>query len=980
MDRIDRRMVATDVLGGLVEEARHHADRERAAGDRLRTLIRAGSLAGMSALELANASGLSRPGIYEVLKGRASGPVPDLDEVVLAVLAARGGATRSQLAESLGVREDELNYAVEQLIQRGAIVPASAGYGGEPVDDIVILGTRGEELISNELQRLLTRRPDRWVAYLAVRPDESELLYRLAVERFGPNRASLLPETVRSDMASPELALVFDASSGVDLFNRAAAAWHQLRAAARLAPAPAEVVALSAPKLRSEVLEAFAGGLAKACPALEKEVERALQEATPSDDEFVLCTRALTEAARALRRSVGQENDPPPLVDGEAAFSELQPVAGLPLDGDREKARRALLRALERATDTFGPIPAGRLASGGVVQSVKPGRFDLVDIARLSGEAIGFASLTATARIDPVERLAWVTSPTPASAADHSQPSMTERVESALMGSMSWDDVVTHLLRTVGENETEAARAFVYAFSYRLLDPDAEEERQAAGGPFGASIEGQGGQLPPPLADVGLEIVAAWDDYAAKTAHPVALSRLHDLLWECGHGERHSHARTAIAAYLDLANGDWDPITRVACATRGLELARAINDRASVAEGVGHCLELAEAAISADERVPGVALRALSPLIRLPRELRPKLLPELIRGARDRYDTDLPWIRQSFTALLATVVGPSEQEALWREEVEEWRERAETTSGVMRHEHRQHALQLALDHGFTDLAEQVRRDIEAMPREEFDLKTTSAEIEVPADEIDRLVEWIADAGNWPRALRRLGAQGPPTGQVAANEAAVRKAMADFPLRSLFGEQIIGHHMALVFRADTPERRFRLDMSRQESYGIGLFAYVVVRALDRLVSDFGEPTEDLLAESLSTKLISGTLARRCARAMGYYWRGEYDAAGHLLAPRIEAIIRQLCVAVGCSVTKLPIGDKPGGVMTLALLLDKLDGHIDESWRRYLCNALTDQLGVNLRNQISHGLVEEVDRVHAAVLIHIVLCLALLGVSG
>jgi hypothetical protein len=303
-----------------------------------------------------------------------------------------------------------------------------------------------------------------------------------------------------------------------------------------------------------------------------------------------------------------------------------------------------------------------------------------------------------------------------------------------------------------------------------------------------------------------------------------------------------------------------------------------------------------------------------------------------------------------------------------------------STSGLERYEHLQHALHLALNRGFTDIADEIRTEIEQLIPEEFALKTMSAEIEIPAKEIDELIDWVAAAGDWRNGLRRLGTQGPPTGQVATNESAVRKAMTNHPLLSVFGEQIIGRHMALVFRADTPERRFRLEMARQESHGIGLFAHVLVRILDRLLTHLDVPTEDDLTECLGTPLIGEALARRCAQAFGHYWRGENDAAGHLLAPRIEAIIRQLCVALGIPVTKPPTGDKPGGVLTLALLLDKLEGHIDESWRRYLSNALTDQLGFNLRNRISHGLIDEVDRLHAAVLIHVTLFLALLQVSG
>ncbi|MGA2929498.1 MAG: hypothetical protein ABSG43_26620 [Solirubrobacteraceae bacterium] len=329
---------------------------------------------------------------------------------MLAALVARGGATRAQLGESLRVRAQDLNQAIDQLIQRGAVLPAAAGYGGQPLDEILLVGSRGESLVSNELRRALSRRPDRWIAYLAVAAEESETLHALARKRFGETRAALLPETVRSDMSDPELALVLDAASVLDLFNRASDAWHELRAQAKLEPTPVNIVAFSAPRPRSEVLEAFAHGIVSSCPSSEKEVTRALQDAAPSDDKFELCTRALREAAWALRRCVGQKKRPPALTDGEAAFSELQPVAGLALDGDREKARRSLLLALERATDTFGPILAGRISSGGIADHVRPTRFDLIDIARRSGETIGFASIGSKSEVAPASSLRYVAS------------------------------------------------------------------------------------------------------------------------------------------------------------------------------------------------------------------------------------------------------------------------------------------------------------------------------------------------------------------------------------------------------------------------------------------------------------------------------------------------------------------------------------------------------------------------------------------
>lgn len=73
--------------------------------------------------------------------------------------------------------------------------------------------------------------------------------------------------------------------------------------------------------------------------------------------------------------------------------------------------------------------------------------------------------------------------------------------------------------------------------------------------------------------------------------------------------------------------------------------------------------------------------------------------------------------------------------------------------------------------------------------------------------------------------------------------------------------------------------------------------------------------------------------------------------------------------GSSFRVEPIGPEPGGVHPLDHLLAALEGILDESWRRYLVNSLTEPLGVNLRNRIAHGLIGEAQAYDAALLIHV-----------
>jgi Domain of unknown function (DUF4209) len=54
-------------------------------------------------------------------------------------------------------------------------------------------------------------------------------------------------------------------------------------------------------------------------------------------------------------------------------------------------------------------------------------------------------------------------------------------------------------------------------------------------------------------------------------------------------------------------------------------------------------------------------------------------------------------------------------------------------------------------------------------------------------------------------------------------------------------------------------------------------------------------------------------------------------------------------------------------------------LDESWRRYLAHLLSDPLGLNLRNEIGHGLIGVVDESRCALLVHAVCHLRLLVIS-
>lgn len=180
---------------------------------------------------------------------------------------------------------------------------------------------------------------------------------------------------------------------------------------------------------------------------------------------------------------------------------------------------------------------------------------------------------------------------------------------------------------------------------------------------------------------------------------------------------------------------------------------------------------------------------------------------------------------------------------------------------------------------------------------------------------------------------------------------------------------MGPHGSLTAAAGTDDEHDRVDLAKHEAMQIGIWAPIGVQILDTIKETFGLPDPEALTEFFTTELIDREVAARIADAVLRFYDGDNDGALHILVPQLEAAIRGAAARAGVVVIKTPRGGTPGGVRALGGILADLDGRLDESWRRYLANALTDPLGVNLRNQLSHGLHGPAARSEVAIGIHI-----------
>jgi len=547
---------------------------------------------------------------------------------------------------------------------------------------------------------------------------------------------------------------------------------------------------------------------------------------------------------------------------------------------------------------------------------------------------------------------------------------LAARVGEAAAGANTALEVAGALHEAAGEPGEDPIGTLICAFNYDLVS-QRNRDRRRQHGVFAPIAEWDGGQFPPPLGDIDDDWLITWAEVADRGEASVVVSRLNDLLWERKFGDRpDERARRAIDSYLAMRTSD-EPMVAPDALIRALELSRALGDAERAAEIAKLMVEYAEASIKAEEWEPGVALILIEALMELPAGERPEGLDALLDQVKSGYEAD-PYIVQSAVELQAALRRdqPEQERELHGEAVARFRRAAGEASGILRVAHLQHALEIARQYGLREEMDELRRELQEIRPEDLDLQEVSAEIALPTEEIERLIEQVAEGDGWPDCLERFAIlYGPPSGGHEKNVELIHELKARSPLLFMIPRVEFGPEGTMLRELRTEEEHVEAALAQYERDAVSIWSLIAANALARIQERHGEPSEDELAVFFETSLIPGDLAKQLAHGVVLFARGNYDDSAHALAPRIERAVREVCRQAGLVVAREPIGADPGGVRPLGHLLAALEGILEESWRRYLVNTLTEPLGVNLRNRIAHGLIGEARAYDAALLVHV-----------
>lgn len=546
-----------------------------------------------------------------------------------------------------------------------------------------------------------------------------------------------------------------------------------------------------------------------------------------------------------------------------------------------------------------------------------------------------------------------------------------EAVRSALPGARSWFEIYSRLTAAIPDGSEDAFRGAVWAFGFDPISPGDPERREREGSAFGAMFEIEGKRLPPRLHDVPDGDVDGWVDLAESIQDPRAAARLRDLLWERRQGGRpDQHARAACRALLELsADEQWEDMEAADGLVRGLELATSVRDDDLREDVVKRMCAVAEAEIASDENRPGIPLTLLSAIAELPEAALPAGLPGLLEAAERRYGSD-PHHFQTVLDLQARVADEGAVRDLRRRQVSRWREAAGDAEGILRMTWLEQALDLSRTHGLKKEAEEIRVELGSISDEDLDLKEVSVEAKIETAKVEEFIGSFLRSDDWKESLTRFGIYGPPGGEPDQVNERIAERRKKSPLEFLVTRvRIDPDSSQTIVRATDDAMRERIAASEERMFPARFWGVMAVDILRRFADRYGQPGHDELTAFFTTPFIDGDTADRIARALDLWWQGHADEAAHLLAPRLETVIRQIARVLGLPVISEPADGRPGRTRPLGTLFTALEGRMPTAgWHEYLFFLLADPLGLNLRNVVAHGLRAKVSEDDAALLIH------------
>jgi hypothetical protein len=230
------------------------------------------------------------------------------------------------------------------------------------------------------------------------------------------------------------------------------------------------------------------------------------------------------------------------------------------------------------------------------------------------------------------------------------------------------------------------------------------------------------------------------------------------------------------------------------------------------------------------------------------------------------------------------------------------------------------------------------------------------EIEVKQEDLDGIVAKLLTEGDLEHSLKKIAHYFTPS--VASAEQIVQQIRTVAPLTSLIGVQIVDQAGRITARIGSVDEDAEGRLYQQLATSIGFHDFFLRYVIQKLNERFSPVTDDFLKAIFASPVFLETQRPFLEDGLKAYLEGDFLKAVHVLVPQVEQALRNLLALIGISPNKTVRGNS--GILDVksmgnALEDETLRNVLPENVWRYLTVLYVERRGINLRNDLAHGLV-------------------------
>jgi hypothetical protein len=492
------------------------------------------------------------------------------------------------------------------------------------------------------------------------------------------------------------------------------------------------------------------------------------------------------------------------------------------------------------------------------------------------------------------------------------------------------------------------------------------------------------------IQEITPEIISYWEDRAKESNHPIFKTRYSNLVWDFSErikaeNPHYSIAQIFIDSAIKIAEKDLHkyPTDIIKKLERALSLSLSINDKERIKKLVDTIISYEER-ISEDDKTDlwgfSYELLVKNKKVQLIKKNEEKIIRKLEEIFEKFLKENNHWkVKNTATFLIDYYYrnrNLSKTKNILLKLGSMIQKQADQASPLVASAWLEELSHIYLQYGLRVEADKTLIKIKELSKKNMiELKEKEVSIGISKEEIEKFINRLIKEDT-KTALINIAINYIPRKDIIIKQ--LKDQSKKTPILYLTIRKILDNEGRIISAIGSLEEDIDGHIVFQISKNMQISSFLLRKTISALMKKFNLDAEGIVDYLYESSIFDERRKKFFIEGIENYLNNEFIITLNILIPQIEALIRKLAEKVGIPVLKI---SRYGGFhyKTLDDLLRDKDviNVLTEDICLYLRTLLTDQRGLNLRNNICHGIsqIEDFNQINADLVFHALLCLAL-----